>query len=147
MNKNQTLQKMQDIRKVHVFQTDKILAAITGQKIDKPTALNSTECEFGKWLYDENNRLKDLWGSIFFNDIETIHAQWHKEYAKLFEILFKKKKKGLFSKMMNLSDIDPLDLDKAKLYYVELKETTSQLLKLLYLCEKRVSALNEEKFH
>ncbi len=147
MNKTQTIEKMNMIKKNHIAQTDKVFDAIHGRKVHKPTALSHKECEFGEWLYSKNNRLRDLFGSMFFEKLELIHEQWHKEYAKLFKILFEKQQSQSFlSKMISSPKIDPLEIDKAKLYYSNLKETTSELLKTFELCEKRILALNEERF-
>jgi hypothetical protein len=145
MNKALTIEKMHAIKKNHIAQTDKVFNAIQGRKVYQPTALSHKECEFGEWLYSEDNGLEVLFGSIFFEKLERIHEQWHQEYAKLFKILFEKQNKGFLSKMMS-PKIDPREIDKAKLYYSNLEETTSELLKTFQLCEKRILALNEERF-
>lgn len=146
MNKALTLEKLAKIRKNHIAQTDKISTAVNGRKVSQPTALSSKECEFGEWLYDKENHLKDLLGSLFFEKLEALHEQWHKEYAKAYKILFEKQGTGLLSKFRSSPKIDSLELDKAKVYYTNLDEITSELLKILKLCEQRISALNENKF-
>jgi hypothetical protein len=40
-----------------------------------------------------------------------------------------------------------LELDRAKLYYSELEETTEELLKALGSSERRIGALKESKFY
>lgn len=147
MNKNQTLEAIQNARKVHLSQMDKIVAVINGDKVDNPTPLNKTECAVGIWLYDDTNRLKEILGALFYNNLEAAHAKWHLEYAKFFEIFFKESKQGVFSKFLGINRVDPLKIDKAKLYHTELSETTAELLKILGSCERRVNAMNESKFH
>jgi len=147
MNKNQTLEAIQNARKAHLSQMDKIVTAMDGNQVDNPTVLNKTQCEFGKWLYADENHLQEILGALFFNNLETIHAKWHMEYSRLFDIFFKNQKKGLFSKFFRKSKVDPMELDKAKLYYTELSATTAELLKNLGSCERRVNAMNESKFH
>jgi hypothetical protein len=67
---------------------------------------------------------------------------------KIFNIFFKEKKKqGFFAKIISPQKIDEMELDKAKLYYSDLKITTKELLKMLATSERRLEAMNETKFH
>lgn len=149
MDKNKTIESIQKARKAHLAQMDKIAAVIAGEKVDNPTAVASTECDFGKWLYADENKLEEILGSLFFSKLEVMHSKWHLEYARVFEIFFKDKdkKRGIFSKLMASNKIDPLEMDKAKLYYTELQATTAELLKIIDSSERRINAMNEGKFH
>ena len=147
MDKNQTIEAIQNARKAHLSQMDKIVAVMDGNHVEHPTALNKTQCEFGKWLYADENHLESILGALFFNNLETAHTKWHMEYLRIFDIFFKNQKKGLFSKILGSSKVDPMEIDKAKLYYAELTATTADLLKILGSCERRVNAMNESKFH
>jgi len=148
MTKEQTLAAIKKAKEAHEMQMQKIEAAIEGKEITDPTTIEKTKCDFGKWLYNPENHMKEIIGSQFYTNIDFEHEKWHREYAKIYKILFKdQKKKGLFSKLLGKSSIDPLEIDKVKLYYAELKETTEQLLKALASAERRVSALQETKFH
>ncbi len=147
MDKATTLESIQNARKAHLAQMDKIALAIEGQKVEDPTAVTKTECGFGKWLYDDNNRLREILGSFFYDKLELLHDKWHKEYFRIFEIFFKEEKKGFFSKVLGASKISDMDVDKAKLYHSELKTTTEELLKALASSERRISALPESKFN
>ena len=79
--------------------------------------------------------------------LENLHTKWHVEYARIYEIFFKKKQKGFFSKIMGTHRVDEMEIDKAKLYYSELLVTTKELLKILDSSERRISALNDGKFY
>jgi len=147
MTKEQTLAAIKKAKETHEIQMQKIEAAINGKEISDPTAVEKTKCEFGKWLYDPQNHMQEIIGSQFYTNLDFEHEKWHREYARIFNILFKEKKKGLFSKLLGKPSVDPLEIDKAKLYYSELQETTAQLLKALASTERRVSALQETKFH
>jgi len=146
MNKEKTLESIQNAIKVHETQMDKIMAAIEGKDVKDPIAVDKADCEFGKWLYGPDNQLRSVLGSFFYDQIEVLHIRWHSEYAKIFAILFKTQKKGFFSKIMGSSKIDEMELDKVKLYFSELKITTKELLKVLGSSERRISALPESKF-
>jgi len=146
MDKNQTLEAIDRARMAHMSQMEKIRGAVNGEKVNNPTSVLKTECDFGKWLYSEESHLKKVLGTLFYNNLETAHAKWHAEYVKLFNILFKSEKKGFFSKIMGLDKIDDMELDKAKLYFSEIEVTTAELLRVLDSCERRANAMNELRF-
>jgi hypothetical protein len=146
MDKTSTLEAMQNARKSHLSQMEKIAAVINGEKVNKPTALNHTECNFGKWLYADENRLKSIFGALFFNNLEEAHTQWHREYERIYNIFFKDQKKSFFSKSLTPAKVSSLEIDKAKLYYSELEVTTAEVLRILGSCERRVRAMSDTKF-
>jgi len=146
MNKKQTLDELEKARVSHIEQMNKIDSTLHNVKIARPTAVAQTECAFGKWLYSGDVHIESLIGEQFYNKIESLHSQWHKQYFKIYRICFPEEKKGIFSKILGSSGIDPMALDKAKLYYVELQEITSELLKVLASSRRRLEALNEAKF-
>ena len=148
MNKEKTLESIQNARKAHETQMSKIKSAIDGEVVENPTAVAKTKCAFGIWLYDDENHLRNILGSLFYDKLEQLHGKWHSEYIRIFEILFQKtQKKGFFSKIIGTSKVDEMELDKAKLYYSELQVTTQELLHALAASERRLTALNESKFY
>ncbi len=146
MNRDETLEAILKARLSHESQMAKIKSVIEGDEVKNPTAVAKTKCEFGKWLYDEDNKVQKILGAQFYNNIETLHSKWHIEYIRIFEIFFKNKKSGFFAKIMGTDKIDEMELDKAKLYHSELLETTGDLLRALDVSERRVSALGDSKF-
>lgn len=147
MDKAKTLESIQNARKSHEAQMSKIKAAIDGDKVDNPTVVAKTKCAFGQWLYDDENHLRDILGSLFYDKMEVLHAKWHSEYFRIFEIFFKDEKKSFLSKIFKTKKVSELELDKAKLYYTELEVTTQELLKALGSSERRIYALPESKFY
>ena len=125
----------------------KIASLFDGKELDNPTAVSKRKCEFGQWLYNDNNKLQRVLGTQFYENIETTHAKWHAEYMRIFEIFFKNKNKSFFVKLISSNKITEMELDKAKLYHSELLETTSELLKILASSERRIMALSETKFY
>jgi hypothetical protein len=147
MTKNETIEAIKRAQEMHELQMQKITDAMDGEDIDNPTAVNKMACDFGKWLYDEDNHMKKIIGSQFYTTLDKEHEKWHNEYAKIYKILFaSKSKKGLFSKLLGKSKIDAMELDKLKLYYAELQVTTNALLKALASAQRRVSALPDSKY-
>jgi len=146
MDKATILKAIESAKKSHEVQMVKIEMAMNNEEVDTPPALDKTKCTFGIWLYN-NPEIKEVIGAQFHNTIETLHTKWHLEYFKIFNIYFKdKKKKGFFSKILSKQKIDDLELDKAKLYYTDLKDTTKELLQKLDASYRRVDAMSDSKF-
>ncbi len=146
MNKEQTLEAIERARISHMTQMEKITSAINGEKVNNPTSVLKSECDFGKWIYADESHLKKILGSLFYDNLEITHSKWHSEYISVFNILFKDEKKGFFSKLLGSSGIDAMEIDKAKLYFNDLETTTDELLRIIASCERRVNAMNELKF-
>ena len=146
MTKENTIESIKKAREAHILQMDKIAAIINGENIDNPTAVSKKDCDFGHWIYDDSNHVKRLIGSQFYEKLDRQHEQWHIEYLRIYEIFFRGNKKGFLSKLLGGNSVDTLELDKAKLYYSELKATTEELLKVLAAAERRLGALSEAKF-
>jgi len=151
MNKVQTLELIEDMRKSHELQMYKIDALLSGEEMQDLISTAKTECFFGKSLYLNEKHLKNVLGALFFEKLEHIHERWHVEYYKIYQIFegyikAKNEKKGFLSKIMGKKKIDEMELDKAKLYYSELKITTKELISILEMCVRRLSALNDSKF-
>jgi len=147
MVKQEMLEALEDAKKAHLQQMQKIEDAMDGKQIDKPTALSKKECEFGSWFYANEKEMRNILGSQLFERVDKGHETWHKEYLPIYNILFKENAKaGLFSKFFGSGKIDTLAIDKAKAYYVELQQASGELLKALESATRRVSALPDTKF-
>ena len=146
MTREQILESIQNARKYHEMQMEKIRGLVSGKKIEDPTAVSKRECAFGKWIYEDEQYLRDILGAQFYESIEMQHAKWHEQYYKIYQIFFTKPKKGLLAKVLKQNKISQLELDKARLYYVELRQCTEELLKFITSSERRVMALSDSKF-
>lgn len=148
MNKIQTIETIQKVKKFHESQMDNLQDFLNGKHVEEPVCISKTQCEFGRWLYGRENNIEKILGSHFYESLDRLHTQWHKEYSKIYELVYDKKKKGFFSKVFGSREggLDPLSLDKAKLYYEELKVLSHELLKVLSLCQRRVFAMSDSMF-
>lgn len=146
MNKKDTLEALENAKQSHISQMNKIKALLNGESVDNPTAVGKKECDFGKMFYGQRDDLYTLIGAQFYNKIDLLHEQWHLNYVKIYNLFFKEKKKGFFSKLIGANKINPLEYDRGKMYYVELSEVTKELLQLLDASIRRVEALSNSKF-
>ncbi|MEA3228057.1 MAG: CZB domain-containing protein [Campylobacterota bacterium] len=147
MDKNTTLEGLAKVKKYHEAQMLKIEKLLDGGTVETPTPITKTQCDFGVWLYAQENHLEEIVGERFYKDIEDAHADWHLEYIKVYNIFFKENKKGFFSNLIGNNKIDPLEIDKAKMYYHELQDYSKKLLGALAISERRLNAICETKFH
>ncbi|MEA3330956.1 MAG: hypothetical protein U9Q29_04600 [Campylobacterota bacterium] len=146
MDKIQTLHFIEEARRIHESQMYKIEVLLSTKEIDNLLAVPKSECEFGKMLSSNEVFLRHILGTLFYENLDEIHSRWHSEYYKIYNIFFKKEKKGLLSKIMGSNKVSEMDIDKAKLYYSDLKITTAELIKVITQCQRRVFALSNSKF-
>ncbi len=147
MKKEKALEAIEKAIESHKAQMAKIERLVYAQTVENPTAVSKVQCDFGKWLYNKENHVQEIIGDLFYERLDTLHEKWHKEYFKIFKIFFPDDKKGFFSKLIGSKQVDTLALDKARLYYTEIGETTHDLLVVLSSSQRRMSALSESKFN
>lgn len=149
MDKQSALESIEKATESHLHQMDKIRSLIAGKDIENPTAVSQTQCAFGKWLYGDDNHVQEILGVQFYENLETLHSSWHIQYFKIYNIFFKREDehKGLLTKFFGGGNkVSEMEIDKAKLYYAELKEVTDKLLKALAASKRRILALSDSKF-
>jgi len=146
MTKLEMLKAMERAEALHLEQMQKIIAAISGERVDNPTALGKMECECGAWFYANEKVMKKILSPQLFARLDKAHEKWHQEYAYIYEMFFKEEKKGgLLSKIIKRRV--PKELyDKAKYYYKELQLVTDELLNASLSAKRRIMALPESKF-
>jgi len=147
MDKTQMLNELENAKKTHLAQMQKIKDVLNNKDVQNPTPIGKMDCECGEWFYTHREQLQHILGEQMFIKLDDIHERWHKEYGRIYDIFFKEeKKKGFFAKILGANKVDTMLIDKAKLYYVELEEITKELLKSSEVAIRRVSALQESKF-
>ena len=144
-NKNRMIEALKNARKSHKLQMGTISSMINGDKVTEKLELDKNKCEFGKWLYNDTNRVKSILGSQFYAILDDEHTRWHSECQKISDILAVEKK-GVISKLLGSEKPDHMRFEKAEIYYAQLELKTEELLKILTSSERRLVALHESKF-
>jgi len=148
MTKSQTLEAIERARLSHIEQMNKIDLMLRGMSVENPTSVSKKKCEFGGWLYGEQQEfIISILGLQFYEELDRAHEAWHMEYAKIYALLVPEKKEGFFAKLFHKDSVDTLILDKAKTYYIDLEANTKELLKMLEKSQRRMMATNEAKFY
>ncbi|WP_331774601.1 hypothetical protein [Sulfurospirillum sp. 1612] len=107
-----------------------------------PVILNKEKSLVGKWIYENIEATKNITGTIFYDELESLHSQWCEEYNKISNVYLKNAKKSfLFGKK-----IDSMSKDKVKAYLDDLIHTTEQITIMFNKILTRVHALPESKF-
>lgn len=146
MNKKQMITALRDARKAHQTQMYTVNSMIKGITVKEELVLDKDKCGLGKWLYNEDNRLKHILGSQFYVKLEQEHIRWHSECHKISEILSTEENRGFISKMLNSKKSNRMKAEKATIYFDQLKIQTEELLKILTSSERRLEALHDSKF-
>jgi len=147
MSKEEALADVQKAKHALEAQMAKLQDLINGVDVPNPLAAAKEKCEFGKWLYSYDNHMRRILGEQFYLRLESLHKKWFVDYMKIFDMFVHEDEKTFLSKLLNSSSISSLDLDKAKVYFLELEATTKELLLNLEKSERRLHALNESKFN
>ncbi len=143
MTKQESVEALELAQKQHEHGMGKIKGILANKDMGELPSLYKTNCQFGTWLYDPNNNLKSLLGSIFYKELDTLHSQWHLEYRELYLLYFTQPDSDGISKQKKVTQ---MELDKAKYYYNELTHTTEKLVNSLSSCKRRLEALAPSKF-
>lgn len=146
MNKKTAIKSLQDVRKYHEYEMKRLSMILDSKEVGAFELNSKKECNFGQWFYSEDNHLKEIIGLQFYENLELLHCSWYSQYHKIYMLLFSDKNSGFFSKLIASSE-KSMNLDKAKSYYHDLKIISDKLIKSLCSCERRLTALNESKFH
>lgn len=146
MKKQEMLDSIENAKHVHLDQMYKIASLIKGKEVKNPTPIGKMNCACGTWFYSNTQLMQEILGMQLFERLDMYHERWHNEYSHIYNIFFKNEKKGFFLKLLGTSGVSDMDLDKAKLYYTELQETTEELMKVSDSALRRVSAIGESKF-
>jgi hypothetical protein len=145
MNKSDMIDALKVAKKTHQEQMEKIEKLLEGKEVEKPTPVEKTDCRCGQMFYADKEFMVSILGLQLFEKLDLYHEAWHKEYQKIHSIFFKEKK-GLFSKLFK-SKPDTLELDKAKMYYQEMKTISEELYNVTEAALRRITALSDAKFH
>jgi len=146
MTKSDMLKAIESAEAVHLEQMQKIIAAISGEKVENPTALGKMECECGVWFYSNEEMMKKILSPQLFSRLDNAHEKWHKEYVYIHDMFFKEEKKeGFLSKIIK-KKLPREMYDKAKYYYKELQLATDELLSASLSAKRRIMALPDAKF-
>ena len=146
MNKQYMISALENARKSHKLQMRTIGSMIKGKEVTEKLEVDKHKCEFGKWLYDEDNHIKHILGSQFYTKLDEEHTRWHSECHKISDILSVKEKQGIISKLIGSNKEEQMKREKAGIYHEQIKIKTEELLKVLTSSQRRLEAMHDDKF-
>ena len=146
MNKIDTINSIEKVINFHQKRMQLVEILLSGKTINEVISTSKIESDFGAWLYTPENNLHDTLGAQFYDMLDKSNADWHDKYDNIHDIFFVNKRKGILSRLFKRKKIEHMKMEKAKLYYIELQESSNTLLKALASCQRRATALNESMF-
>jgi len=97
---------------------------------EKIIPVNSTECKFGKWFFNEGRELLLLEEISDLTEIESLHKELHEIYEIIFNIYYLKNKKSFIGNLFGIKrKIDSEDLNKSKKSFNKMVLVSEKLLK------------------
>ena len=148
MNKEHALEHLRSAKASHVKWTQRAKMLINGIDIEEDAIpINSTECQFGIWFYNEGQELNALSNNPIecMSKIEQLHFQLHDVYFNIFNIYFNQPKKGFFSKLFGQKrEVLGHEKSMAKDYYTQLEAISKELLEEINRLERRLLATSEK---
>lgn len=144
MAKEEVLAHIASAKKAHESNMQKALFMVESISYKGgPVPVGHTECDFGKWLSEDQDVLAKILGALKYAEIERLHREWHEEYAKIYAIYQNKEQKpGLLSRLFSGSAaISEKDHERAKASCADLRKITDMLLKQMIAIEKRVRSM------
>jgi len=149
MVKSAILQEISDAKIAHRRWVKRAEHLVSGLPVDKEfIPLEADSCKFGKtFLYGEVGRELRIF-EVFKYDLEQVeylHTSLHDLYAKIYEIFFViPEKRSFLYKLTHFDSNNPNKQEKeeAEKYLLSLKETSSELIKMLDKVEAKVREAN-----
>lgn len=147
MDKSEYLEILQQTKKHQSAQLFKIQSVI-GKILPRNSLdfLKIEDGDMGKLLYENKEQTLRVLGSIFYEELESIHRTWCDEFMKIYYIYFNSEKQGLIASIFNKKEVVAFDIDKALAYYDDLEQTTQEMAQSIDKIYKRLNALPNSKF-
>jgi hypothetical protein len=131
MKKKNVLTSINDARFYHINWLSHVEGLIKGYKLDTArTPVIKTDCQFGKWLYNEAQEIRDY---SQFKEVEYFHDKVHDNLLNLMLYLDKKVDKNFF----NRTKIKKQEI-QINIYFEQVKNASFDLLKALNMLEKEL---------
>lgn len=151
MKKDEILGHLRAAKSGHIKWVQKAKLLINGIDVQEDAIpVDSTECNFGKWFYEDGQVLNALSNNPpeCMQAIEQFHFQLHDMYMQIFNIYFSEEKKGgFFAKLFGLKrkELSAAEEQLANDHYEKLEKISHELLDEINRLERRLIAVPDEK--
>lgn len=147
MTRENILEEIQKAQDSHTDQMKKIEELFNGNTVKEPTPKDKKKCDFGLWLYGDNNRIKEHVGENLHENIVRCHEEWHIDYSEIYEAFYNKPELNFLEKVLNIQkDMDPVTFQMSNFYHREIIVASCKLGCHLDECKKQILELDESKF-
>jgi len=151
MKKEDVLGHLRIAKSAHVKWVQKAKLLISGVDVDEESIpVDSTECKFGKWFYNEGQMLNALSNNPLecMKNIEDLHFALHDMYLNIYNVYFlQEKKKGFFATIFGSrkKTISEAEQTLAQSYYEKMEKISHDLLDEINRLERRLIAISDSK--
>ncbi|WP_346391922.1 CZB domain-containing protein [Sulfurimonas sp. NWX79] len=151
MKKEEIIEKLQKAKLSDLQWIDRVKNLIAGTKNDTGIPpVKAKESEFGKWFYNEGQKLKRLSNNPLecMKNIEVLHEQLHKKYLGIYHIYFAEEKKaGFFSKLLGAKRQELSEEEKNAVDNLlrSMENDAKEFVREVERLERRLEAVAQEK--
>ncbi|QKF64974.1 hypothetical protein [Campylobacter corcagiensis] len=142
MNKQDTIKSLKQCVDRQDFIMTRIRNSINQRRENEILDVLHQTTAFGSFLYDENNRLRPLLGSILFDGIGKYYEQWKETCDSIFNMLVVDKT----ARKPKLKKITGKDEDIIKAIFDDLMTIHDNLKRQCETGFARLNALSDDKF-
>ncbi len=145
------IEKLQKAKFADLQWIDKAKNLIAGTKNDQGVLpVEIRESEFGKWFYNEGQKLKKLSNNPLecMKNIEILHKQLHDRYYEIYHIYFSEEKKaGFFSKLMGAKrqNLTKEEEEHVAALFHNMETHSKEFIDEVERLERRLEAVAQEK--
>ncbi len=149
MDKNEVLTQLRASKSAHINWVNRAKMLINGFKIEEDAIpINSTECKFGKWFYDDAQKLNALQNNSMecMSNIEQYHSKLHDIYMNIFKIYYQTDNRGFFSKLFgSKKKISDTEKALAENFLSEMLDVSNKLIEEINRMERRIIAIQDSE--
>ncbi|MBD3807498.1 MAG: CZB domain-containing protein [Epsilonproteobacteria bacterium] len=149
MTKTDIVEHLNQAKAAHLRWVQRAHMLIFGFDLDKNAIpVDFTQCNFGKWLYSECQKLCSIDENTcgLISEIEKLHMNLHNSYLEIFKIYFGEQKKGFFESIFGSKkkSLTEQEVKVANDHYKRLEEISSRLVDKLSLLQKRIHSVPQD---
>jgi hypothetical protein len=146
MTKKEILKAIEKMYEDHILEMEQVKLLIDGKRVKNLPPVKKEECEFGKWLYGDAQKIKVILGLQIYSTMEIIHEYWHLMYAKIYDLYYLDNESMLKKVFFLHRRLSKEEAKEAREYYAALEKASTDLLEELNTATRRVLALKERMF-
>jgi len=150
MTRTNLLQELAKAKIAHKRWVKRADHLISGLPVDKEfIPLEATSCGFGRWLYSQGTQLRTIDATKYIiEEIEHHHDDLHDTYGEIYKLYYMvPENRSFLTKILTFNSKKITEKEKvvAKKYFLQLKDSSEELINLLNKLEEASAHISYEE--